>query len=199
LLSGHRTKRLLRRALDETEFLSDFGIRSLSKIHSEHPYVLAHGGWEYGISYDPGESTSGLFGGNSNWRGPIWMPVDYLLVESIYDFHRYYGDDYTVECPHGSGRFLTLRQVAEELSRGLGGLFRSDETDRRPVHGDHPIYRDHEFRDRVLFYEYFHGDSGRGVGASHQTGWSGLIALLLQPRASNDTDASSVAETGSPP
>jgi hypothetical protein len=193
LLRGHRTKRLLRRALDETEFLSDFGIRSLSKIHAEHPYVLDHGGREYRVAYDPGESTSGLFGGNSNWRGPIWMPVNYLLVESIYEFHRYYGDDFTVECPHGSGRFLTLSQVAEELSNRLCCLFRRDEAGRRPVHGDHPIYRDSEFRDHVLFYEYFHGDSGRGVGASHQTGWSGLIALLLQPRAHDDVGEFSVA------
>jgi hypothetical protein len=196
LLRGHRMKALLRRALDETEFLSDYGVRSLSKAHAENPYVLKHGDQEFRVNYAPGESTSGLFGGNSNWRGPIWMPVNYLLVESIFDFHRYYGEDFKVECPHGSGQLLSLREVAEELSRRLTRIFGRDSTGRRPVHGDHPIYHDPEFRDHLLFYEYFHGDSGRGVGASHQTGWSGLIALLLQPRMQNNVTEFSVAGQG---
>jgi Mannosylglycerate hydrolase MGH1-like glycoside hydrolase domain len=194
LLRGHRMKRLLRRALDETEFLSDYGIRALSKAHAENPYVFEHEGQQYKVGYVPGESTSGLFGGNSNWRGPIWMPVNYLLIESIYEFYRYYGEDFKVECPVGSGRLLTLRQVAEELSRRLCRLFLRGADGRRPVLGDHAVHCDPEFRDHVLFYEYFHGDTGRGVGASHQTGWSGLVALLLQPRAPTDARTLSVAQ-----
>ena len=186
LLRGHRMKRLLRRALDETEFLSDYGIRALSKVHGEKPYVFSRGDQSFQVGYVPGESTSGLFGGNSNWRGPIWMPVNYLLIESIYDFHHYYGEDFKVECPVGSGRMLTLREVGDELGRRLSRIFLRDATGRRPVHGDHPVYQNADFRDHVLFYEYFHGDSGRGVGASHQTGWSGLVALLLHPRAASD-------------
>jgi hypothetical protein len=195
LLRGHRMKRLLARALDETEFLSDHGIRALSKFHADHPYVFEHDGHKFEINYVPGESTSGLFGGNSNWRGPIWMPVNYLLIESIFEFYRYYGDDFKIECPVGSGHLLTLREVAEELSRRLCRLFLRSEDGRRPVLGDHPIYADAEFRDHVLFYEYFHGDTGRGVGASHQTGWSGLVALLLQPRKADDVCTFSIAGT----
>ncbi len=186
LLRGHRMKRLLRRVLDETEFLSDYGVRALSKAHAENPYVFEHEGHRFSVGYVPAESTSGLFGGNSNWRGPIWMPVNYLLIESLYEFYRYYGDDFQVECPVGSGRMLNLRQVAEELSRRLCSLFLRAPDGRRPVLGDHPLQGDPEFRDHVLFYEYFHGDTGRGVGASHQTGWSGLVALLLHPRSPND-------------
>jgi hypothetical protein len=186
LLRGHRMKRLLRRALDETEFLSDYGIRALSKVHAAQPYVFSRGDQSFQVGYVPGESTSGVFGGNSNWRGPIWIPVNYLLIESIYDFHRYYGEEFKVECPVGSGRMLTLREVGDELGRRLSRILLRDADGRRPVHGDHPIYQDAEFRDHVLFYEYFHGDSGRGVGASHQTGWSGLVALLLHPRAASD-------------
>ena len=194
LLRGHRMKRLLRRALDETEFLSEYGVRALSKAHAASPYVFEHEGRQYKVGYVPGESTSGLFGGNSNWRGPIWMPVNYLLIESIYEFHRYYGEDFKVECPVGSGKLLTLREVAEELSRRLCRLFLRGADGRRPVLGDHPVLQDPEFRDHVLFYEYFHGDTGRGVGASHQTGWSGLVALLLQPRAPSDAGTPSIAK-----
>ena len=194
LLRGHRMKRLLRRALDETEFLSEYGVRALSKAHAASPYVFEHEGRQYKVGYVPGESTSGLFGGNSNWRGPIWMPVNYLLIESIYEFHRYYGEDFKVECPVGSGKLLTLREVAEELSRRLCRLFLRGADGRRPVLGDHPVLEDPEFRDHVLFYEYFHGDTGRGVGASHQTGWSGLVALLLQPRAPTDAGTPSIAK-----
>ncbi|MBV8455794.1 MAG: hypothetical protein JO122_04175, partial [Acetobacteraceae bacterium] len=183
LVRGHRMKRLLRRMLDDTEFLSKYGVRALSKYHEAHPYMLEHEGMRFGVGYVPGESNSGLFGGNSNWRGPIWMPVNYLLVESLYEFHRYYGDDFKVECPTGSGRFLSLREVADEVSRRLCCLFLRGEDGRRAVLGDSPMMqRDPAFRDNVLFYEYFHGDTGQGVGASHQTGWSGLVALLLHPR-----------------
>ncbi len=182
LLRGHRMKRLLRRMLDETEFLSDFGVRALSKVHKDHPYVFRANGTELSVSYQPGESESGLFGGNSNWRGPIWFPVNFLLVESLHRFHRYYGDDFRIECPTGSGVFLSIREVAVELSRRLSMLFRRDAAGRRPVLGDVEKYQtDPHFRDYVLFHEYFHGDTGRGVGASHQTGWTGLIAKLLHP------------------
>jgi hypothetical protein len=183
LLRGHRMKCLLRRMLDETEFLSPNGVRALSKAHEAQPYVLEHGGSRFGAGYVPGESDSNLFGGNSNWRGPVWMPVNYLLVESLREFHRYYGDDFTVECPVGSGRKLNLREVADELSRRLGRLFLRGPDGRRPCFGDSALHQDDpHFRDRVLFHEYFHGDTGRGVGAAHQTGWTGLVALLLHPR-----------------
>jgi len=169
--------------LDETEFLADYGVRALSKVHDKQPFQLEHDGTCFGVAYVPAESNSRAFGGNSNWRGPIWMPVNYLLIESIYEFHRYYGEDFKVECPVGSGRYLSLREVGEELSRRLARLFLRRPDGRRPVFGDNGIQQtDPNFRDHILFHEYFHGDSGRGVGASHQTGWTGLIALLLQPR-----------------
>jgi hypothetical protein len=180
LLRGHRMKRLLSRMLDETEFLSPYGVRALSRVHAERPYVLHVGGTTHTVSYEPGESGSNLFGGNSNWRGPVWFPVNGLIVYSLRKFHQYYGDDFRVECPTGSGRFLTLDQIADELSRRLVALFRRDGSGRRPVHGDDErLQHDPHFRDHLLFYEYFHGDTGRGVGASHQTGWTGLVAALL--------------------
>jgi hypothetical protein len=188
LLRGHRMKKLLVRMLDETEFLSDYGVRALSRYHLEHPFHLDVNGEDFHVGYLPAESESGLFGGNSNWRGPIWMPVNYLLIESLQKFHHYYGDDFKVECPTGSGQFLTLLEVAEELSRRLCRLFLRDEHGRRPVLGDNPLLQnDPHFRDYVPFYEYFHGDNGRGVGASHQTGWTGLVAKLLMPRRASDT------------
>ena len=184
LLRGHRMKCLLRRMLDETEFLSDFGVRSVSKYHEKHPYVFEHDGEHFEVDYTPGESTNGLFGGNSNWRGPIWMPVNYLLIESMRRFHHYYGDDFKIECPTGSARFVTIDAAADELARRLCRLFMPDERGRRPAFGGHPKYQDDpHFKDHVLFYEYFHGDSGRGLGASHQTGWTGLVAMLLQDGA----------------
>ena len=183
LLRGHRMKMLLKRMLDETEFLSDYGVRALSKYHEAHPYVFDCAGVTLAVKYLPAESDSGLFGGNSNWRGPIWFPVNYLLIESLQKFHHYYGDDFKIECPTGSGNFVTIEQVAEELSRRLTRIFLRDEQGRRPVFGDQPkLQHDPHFRDHVLFYEYFHGDNGRGLGASHQTGWTGVIAKLLQPR-----------------
>jgi hypothetical protein len=183
LLRGHRMKRLLKRMLDETEFLSEYGVRAVSKVHEREPYTFWVGGQPYTVSYQPGESDSGLFGGNSNWRGPIWFPVNFLLVESLQKFHHYYGDDFKVECPTGSGRMLTIEEVSEELSRRLTRIFLRGEGGRRPVFGDSArLQRDPHFRDLPLFFEYFHGDTGRGVGASHQTGWTGLVAKLLQPR-----------------
>ena len=181
LLRGHRLKQLLRRMLDETEFLSDYGIRSLSKFHEEQPYIFEHGGEKFSVGYQPGESTSNLFGGNSNWRGPIWMPVNYLIIEALREHHEYYGDDFKVECPVNSGTYLSLNDVAAELSRRLARLFLRDGQDRRAIYGaaDHRQQSDPAFRDHVLFNEYFHGDTGLGLGASHQTGWTGLIALLL--------------------
>jgi hypothetical protein len=183
LLRGHRMKMLLKRMLDESEFLSDYGVRALSKHHEQHPYVFDCVGQRLSVQYKPAESDSGLFGGNSNWRGPIWFPVNYLLIESLQKFHHYYGDDFKVECPTGSGNFITIEEVAEELTRRLSRIFLRDEHGRRAAFGEHPkLQNDPHFRDHVLFYEYFHGDNGRGVGASHQTGWTGAIAKLLRPR-----------------
>ena len=182
LLRGHRMKCLLRRMLDETEFLSDYGVRAISKTHEANPYVFDCRGDEVKVTYQPAESNSGVFGGNSNWRGPIWMPVNYLLIESLQKFHKYYGDDFKVECPTGSGKYLTIREVANELARRLTRIFFKDESDRRPVFNHcEKMCNDPNFRDYILFYEYFHGDNGRGVGASHQTGWTGLVANLLKP------------------
>jgi hypothetical protein len=182
LLRGHRIKCLLRRMLDETEFLSGFGVRALSKVHEREPYRLDCDGTIHEVRYWPAESQGGLFGGNSNWRGPVWMPVNYLIVESLQRFYHYYGDDFKVECPVGSGRQLTLNEVADELARRLTRLFLKGADGRRPVLNYHQkLATDPHFRDYVLFHEYFHGDTGRGVGASHQTGWTGLVAKLIQP------------------
>src|SRR4051794_9012658 len=190
LLRGHRVKRLLARMLDESEFLSEYGIRAVSKRHEHEPFVFEHQGDRFSVGYVPGESLNNAFGGNSNWRGPIWMPVNYLLIESLRRFHRYYGDEFTVECPTGSGRMMTLDEVARELSRRLSLLFLKDDSGRRPVFGDSERHRnDPAFRDHVLFYEYFHGDTGRGIGASHQTGWTGLVALLLADLARDAAQA----------
>jgi hypothetical protein len=184
LLRGHRMKKLLARACDENEFLSPFGIRAISKAHEHDPYVFRVDGMDLHVRYTPAESDSGLFGGNSNWRGPIWFPVNYLIIESLQKFHHYYGNDFKVECPVGSGRYATIGEVAQEISTRLTRIFLKDENGARPVFAHHPgLQGDPHFRDHVLFYEYFHGDVGRGVGASHQTGWTGLIAKLLQPRA----------------
>ena len=183
LLRGHRMKKILGRMLDETEFLSEFGVRAISRFHKDNPYVFDAPGGALTVAYQPAESNSGLFGGNSNWRGPIWFPVNYLLVESLQKFHHYYGDDFTVECPVGSGRMVTLAGAAQEISRRLTRIFLKDADGRRPVLAGHPKAQDDpHFRDHVLFHEYFDGDTGRGVGASHQTGWTGLVAKLLQPK-----------------
>jgi hypothetical protein len=194
LLRGHRLKALLRRMLAEDEFLSEYGVRALSKYHDEHPFLFEHAGQQHSVRYLPSESSSGLFGGNSNWRGPIWMPVNFLLIESLGRFHRYYGPDFKVECPTGSGVYMNLAEVAAELSRRLCRLFLRDQKGNRPVLGPAPLFRDDpNFRDYPLFYEYFHGDTGCGLGASHQTGWTGLIALLLRPRAGTEVPPDPVA------
>jgi hypothetical protein len=183
LLRGHRMKCLLRRMFDETEFLSDYGVRALSKVHESEPYRLEANGMANDVRYWPAESMSGLFGGNSNWRGPIWMPVNYLIIESLQKFHDYYGNDFKIECPTGSGKFITINEVADELSVRLSRLFLKGADGQRPVLKYHPkLASDPHFKDYILFHEYFHGDTGRGVGASHQTGWTGLVAKLLQPR-----------------
>jgi hypothetical protein len=180
LLRGHRLKCLLRRALDAHEFLSDFGVRSMSKAHEATPYVLQVDGSRYEIGYEPGEAQRTLFGGNSNWRGPVWFPVNMLLVESLRVFHSYYGPDFTVECPVGSGKYLNLSQVADELAARLARLFLAGEDGRRPFWGDNvQAATDPLFRDQLMFNEHFHGDTGRGLGASHQTGWTGLVANLI--------------------
>jgi hypothetical protein len=175
-------KCLLKRMLDENEFLSDYGIRALSKVYDKHPYQFQLDNASFFVKYTPGESDTSMFGGNSNWRGPIWFPVNYLIIESLQRFHHYYGEDFKVEHPTGSGKMLTLKEIAADISRRLIDIFRRDKKGNRPVFGDHPIYKDPNFKNYVLFYEYFHGDNGRGVGASHQTGWTGLVAKLMQPR-----------------
>ncbi len=183
--SRERLERVLRYLLDESEFLSPYGIRSVSRVHEGAPYVFHVGGEEFRVAYDPAEGTSGLFGGNSNWRGPIWFPVNYLLIESLEKFDHFYGDSFKVECPVGSGTMLTLAEVARELSTRLTRLFLPDAQGRRPVHGDETQYTDDDaWRELVLFYEYFHADTGRGVGASHQTGWTALVTRCLESVAS---------------
>ena len=180
LLRGYRMKSLLKYMLDENEFLSDYGIRSVSKYHLNNPYCVTVNGMEFSVKYTPAESDSGLFGGNSNWRGPIWMPINYMLIESLQRFYQYYGDDFKIECPTGSGVFMNLNEVANELYRRLSGIFLRDKTGKRAVFGNYDkIQSDPNFKDHLLFYEYFDGDNGRGVGASHQTGWSGLIVNCL--------------------
>jgi hypothetical protein len=173
--------RILSIVFDEREFLSPYGIRALSEFHRDHPYCLGVNGTEQCVSYEAGESTTGLFGGNSNWRGPIWFPLNYLLIESLQKFHYYLGEGFNIEFPTGSGKMMTLCEIAAELSRRLSRIFLRDETGHRPVHGGIEKFRtDPHWRDLVLFHEYFHGDTGAGLGASHQTGWTGLVIKLLQ-------------------
>jgi len=180
ILDETKLRRVLARMLDENEFLSPFGIRALSRYHAEHPYVFHTGGQSYGVGYVPGESDSGMFGGNSNWRGPIWMPVNALIIRALLQYYMYYGDDFTVECPTGSGRHMTLYQIAEEITRRLASMFLRDKDGRRPVNGGAQKFQeDPHWRDCIQFYEYFHGDNGTGVGASHQTGWTGVIARAM--------------------
>jgi hypothetical protein len=180
LLRGHRMTCLLNRMLDEAHFLSGGGVRSLSKIHQAHPYKLEIAGQDFSVDYEPAESRCGTFGGNSNWRGPVWMPLNFMLVDALNHFHGYYGDDFKVECPVGSGRQLTLQDVAKEITRRVCSIFLDDAQGRRPVFGQYPLLRDDpNFKDMPLFFEYFDGDTGHGLGASHQTGWTGLVALLL--------------------
>jgi hypothetical protein len=182
--SKERLVKVLSYALDENEFLSPYGVRSLSKVHEHRPYVLSYDHQEYRVDYVPGESNTYMFGGNSNWRGPIWLPVNYILVEVLERYHFFYGDSLKIEYPTGSGVKLNLKQISQELGKRLINLFMPDSTGRRPCHGDDKLYReDPNWRDLILFYEYFHGDNGRGVGASHQTGWTGVIADLIHRTA----------------
>jgi hypothetical protein len=186
LLRGHRMKKLLRRMLDESEFLSDYGIRALSRAHLDQPFVLKVNGSDQSVRYAPAESESRQFGGNSNWRGPIWFPMNFLIVESLQKFHHYYGNDFKVECPTGSGRYLTIDAVANELSHRLSRIFLKDANGERAVLCHQPaLQNDPHYENCIPFYEYFHGDTGRGVGASHQSGWTSLIAKLLMPRVHN--------------
>ena len=181
LVSRHHLTRVLRYMLDENEFLSPYGIRALSRFHSDHPYTLKVDGMEYRVDYEPAESSTGLFGGNSNWRGPIWFPVNFLLIESLQKFHFYLGDRYKVECPTGSGRMMDLWEVAGEISQRLAQIFLRDKDGRRPVFGGTERFQtDPYWRDLIPFHEYFHGENGAGIGASHQTGWTALIAKLIQ-------------------
>ncbi|PYL28970.1 MAG: glucosidase, partial [Verrucomicrobia bacterium] len=188
LTRGHRMKCLLRRMLDPEEFLSDYGVRSLSKFHQAHPYSITIRGEEKIVSYEPAESQTGIFGGNSNWRGPVWFPINYLLIESLQQFHHYYGDDFKVECPTGSGQFMHLKEVANELSNRLIKIWLRDEKGECPFArasgnsvGEAASFPGTVRTDaRYLFHEYFHGDIGAGLGASHQTGWTGLVAKLIQ-------------------
>jgi len=182
ILTTERLVAVLRRMLDPNEFLSDYGIRALSRYHLDNPYVFHAGGKDFVVKYLPAESDSRLFGGNSNWRGPIWFPVNYAIIRSLREFSLYYGDTLKIECPTGSGKWLTLEEVASEISRRLSSIFLRDpaHNNRRPVWGDNDYFQtDPHWRDCVPFHEYFNGDTGAGVGASHQTGWSALVVSLL--------------------
>jgi hypothetical protein len=185
--SEDRFRRLLSVMLDEAEFLSPYGIRSLSAAHRDQPFIFELGGQRNEVRYVPGESDSGMFGGNSNWRGPVWFPLNFLIVQSLQRYHSFYGDSFRVECPTGSGNSMNLGEVAKELERRLVSIFEKDPQGRRPAHGDDPRYQeDPAWKDLILFYEYFHGDNGRGLGASHQTGWTALVASLLKDAAAQD-------------
>ncbi len=195
VLNEEKLRRVLARMLDEREFLSPYGIRSISRHHHEHPYVFNLRDQEYRVSYLPAESDSGMFGGNSNWRGPIWMPVNGLIIRALLQYYAYYGDSFTVECPTGSGRQMTLFQIAEDLGRRLSAIFLKDGQGRRPVYGGTRIFQEDPYwRDHLLFYEYFHGDNGAGLGASHQTGWTGIIARIMHLFAT--TTAEQVRQRG---
>jgi hypothetical protein len=195
VLNEEKLRRMLAKMLDENEFLSPYGIRSLSRYHAEHPYVHHVGDQEYRVSYLPAESDTGMFGGNSNWRGPVWMPVNGLIIRALLQYFSYYGNDFTVECPTGSGRQMTLYQVAEEITRRLSSIFLRGADGHRPVHGGNRKFQDDpHWRDYVLFYEYFHGDNGAGLGASHQTGWTGIVARAMHMFAT--TTAEQVLQLG---
>jgi hypothetical protein len=181
VLNEDKLKRVLSRMLDESEFLSPHGIRSLSRHHLEHPYIFYHGGQEYKVGYVPGDSTSGMFGGNSNWRGPVWMPMNLLLVRALLQLFSYYGEDFTLEYPTGSGEQKDLFDIAQCVAERIAGIFLKDENGRRPVYGQCEKFQtDPHWQDLILFYEYFNGDDGSGIGASHQTGWTGCVARLIQ-------------------
>jgi hypothetical protein len=194
ILNANQLRRVLRYLLDENEFLGPYGIRSLSRYHLDHPFRFWAAGQEFTVRYLPAESNNGMFGGNSNWRGPVWMPVNGLIVRALVNLYAFYGNDFTVECPTGSGRQMNLFEVAEEITRRLARTFERNEQGQRPVYGGSKKFQDDpHWRDLVLFYEYFHGDNGAGLGASHQTGWTGLIALLVD--MFGRVDAKSVLES----
>ena len=181
LVNPERLRRILTRMLDENEFLSSYGIRSLSKFHQQHPFVFDVNGLQYRVDYLPAESNTGMFGGNSNWRGPVWMPVNVMIVRGLLNFYLYYGDNFKIECPTGSGKLMNLFEVAKEIADRLSNIFLRDEQGRRPVYGgSEKFHNDANWRDYILFYEYFHGDNGAGLGASHQTGWTGVVAKIIQ-------------------
>lgn len=181
--------------LDENEFLSPFGIRALSRYHLEHPYIFYVHGEEYRVQYLPAESDSGMFGGNSNWRGPIWMPVNALIIRALLSYYLYYGDNFKIECPTGSGKMMNLFEVSKEIAARLTRIFLQDERGRRPVYGGAEKFQsDPHWRDHILFYEYFHGDNGAGLGASHQTGWTGVVAKMIE--LFGRLDPEKVLETG---
>jgi hypothetical protein len=181
ILNEDKLRRILSRVLDESEFLSPYGVRSLSRYHHEHPFVFPVHGEEHRVDYLPAESNNWMFGGNSNWRGPVWMPVNILIIRALLQFYTFYGDQFTIECPTGSGNQLTLFQVAKEISRRLTAIFLRDVNNRRPVYGGNEKFQsDSHWQDLILFYEYFHGDNGAGLGANHQTGWTGIVGSLIQ-------------------
>jgi hypothetical protein len=195
ILDETKLRRVLEKMLDEKEFLSPYGIRALSRVHAEHPYVFNVGGHDYRVGYVPGESDTGMFGGNSNWRGPIWMPVNALIIRALLQYYTYYGNDFMIECPTGSGKKMNLYQVAEEISRRLASIFLKGQDGHRPVNGgEKKLQEDPHWRDYVPFYEYFQGDNGAGLGASHQTGWTGLVARMMHLFAT--TSADQVLELG---
>jgi hypothetical protein len=195
ILDETKLRRVLSKMLDENEFLSPYGIRSLSKYHLDQPYIFKVHGEEYRVDYLPGESNTGMFGGNSNWRGPIWMPVNILIVRALLNLYAYYGNEFTVECPTGSGKQMNLFEVSREISKRLGAIFQRNEQGVRPVYGGSTMFQaDPHWRDQILFYEYFHADSGAGLGASHQTGWTGIVGRLIQ--LFGTTDAKEVLEGG---
>jgi mannosylglycerate hydrolase MGH1-like protein len=183
IVSPERLGRILQKMLATDEFLSPFGIRSVSQRHRDHPFSMQLGGMAASVDYEPAESTVGLFGGNSNWRGPVWFPVNYLMMEALRSYHRFFGGDYTVEMPSGSGLMMTLDKVADDIARRLIALFLEGADGRRPVHGSYErFHSDRAWHDLIPFHEYFHGDNGMGLGASHQTGWTGLVADLIAGR-----------------
>jgi hypothetical protein len=189
LINPDRLRRILSKMLDENEFLGPYGIRSISKFHEQHPYVLSVNGQEYRVDYLPAESDTGMFGGNSNWRGPVWMPINTLIIRALQQFYLYHGDSFKIECPTGSGKLMNLFEVSKEIADRLTRIFTLDEQNRRPVFGGSEKFQtDPHWRDHLLFYEYFHGDNGAGLGAGHQTGWSGVIAKIIQLYGSLDPD-----------
>jgi mannosylglycerate hydrolase MGH1-like protein len=197
VISPDQLTRVLARMLDENEFLSPYGIRSVSRFHRDHPYELHAQGVDYRLDYEPGESRTKLFGGNSNWRGPIWFPINYLIIESLHRYHQYFGNTFLVECPTGSGNRMSLLEVSRELARRLSRIFLPDGDGRRPVHGSsETFHRDPHWKDLVLFHEYFHGDTGAGLGASHQTGWTGLIAKLFDELGTSGAATASLSRPG---